>query len=173
MAELCWGFPQVFETLEEASKYREFVTQVGISLSGIRSVLKRLMFMPKKCPNISPYSQSCTCSFVVPADGSFLQELKSSMPQVVTLQDLRCITAIGVVKGTSWRVPSLEETHFRFGSAAGTAGGSGRAEAGEEEAAALEELVEALRAREEAAKELQAARAVSLPAPNTCVHPLV
>lgn len=94
------------------------------------------------------------------------QVLRSTMPQVVTLQDLGCITAMGVTKGTSWRVPKLEETHYRFGTAPqpGAASGSGRGEeAAEEEAAALELLLDALRAREEAADRQQAARAVRTP----------
>ncbi len=90
------------------------------------------------------------------------QVLHSSMPQVVTIQDMRCITAIGVIKGSSWRVPTLEENHFRFGTAPqpGAAGGSGRGEDAAEEEAALELLLEALRVRDEATERQQAVRAV-------------
>ena len=59
------------------------------------------------------------------------------------------------------QVPTLEETHYRFGSTAAAAGSSGRGEADEAEEAALETLLEALRAKDEAAERHQSARAVS------------
>lgn len=59
------------------------------------------------------------------------------------------------------QVPTLEETHYRFGTAAGAAGSSGREETLQAEEAALEALLEALRTRDEAAERHQAARAVS------------
>jgi hypothetical protein len=82
------------------------------------------------------------------------------MPQVVTLRDMRCITGMGIIKGTSWCVPPLQDMHLRFGTAAPEpeAGRAGDGCAKDE--AALEELLECLRTRDAAAKRAQAANEV-------------
>ena len=81
------------------------------------------------------------------------------MPQIGTLQDLRCITASGVTRGSAWRVPELTGTHYRFGSGAGASSAGAAAEAAEQEAA-METLAEALKAQEDAEHRQAAAQQV-------------
>ena len=76
-----------------------------------------------------------------------------------TLQDLRCITASGVTRGSSWRVPELAGMHHRFGSGAGASSAGAAAEAAEQEAA-MEALAEALKALEDAEHKQSAAQQV-------------
>ena len=90
------------------------------------------------------------------------------MPQIGTLQDLRCITASGVTRGSAWRVPELTGTHFRFGSGAGASSAGAAAEAAEQEAA-MEALAEALKAQEDAEQRQAAAQQVCA-CPQACLH---
>ena len=93
-----------------------------------------------------------------------VQVLKAPVPQIGTLQDLRCITASGVTRGSAWRVPELTGTHYRFGSGAGASSAGAAAEAAEQEAA-MEALAEALKAQEDAEQRQAAAQQVcALPA---------
>lgn len=84
------------------------------------------------------------------------------MPQVVTLQDLRCISSMGVIKGTSWKVPQLEDSHYRFGTAPSDAATPGDGDGREAQLAALEELLSCLLARDAASESLENAKEVSL-----------
>ena len=68
----------------------------------------------------------------------------------MTLQDLRCITAKGVTRGSSLQVPLLKDLHVRFGSGVSPAGVAAE-EAAQE--AAMEDLADALKTRDEAEKE--------------------
>ena len=88
-----------------------------------------------------------------------MQVLKAPVPQIGTLQDLRCITASGVTRGSSWRVPELTGTHCRFGSGAGASSAGAAAEVAEQEAA-MEALAEALQAQEDAEQRQTAAQQV-------------
>ena len=88
-----------------------------------------------------------------------VQVLKAPVPQIGTLQDLRCITASGVTRGSAWRVPELTGTHYRFGSGAGASSAGAAAEAAEQEAA-MEALAEALKAQEDAEQRQAAAQQV-------------
>lgn len=81
------------------------------------------------------------------------------MPQIMTLLDLRCITGMGVTKGSSLRFQALAEMPMRFGSGAGASSTGAAAEAAEQEAA-MEALAEALKAREEAEEEERLAQRV-------------
>lgn len=77
------------------------------------------------------------------------QVLKAPCPQIATLLDLRCITAMGVTKGSSLRFAPLADLPMRFGSGL-PAGSAGAAAAVAEEEANMEALAEALKDREEA-----------------------
>ena len=90
------------------------------------------------------------------------------MPQIGTLQDLRCITASGVTRGSTWRVPELAATHFRFGSGAGASSAGAAAEAAEQEAA-MRALAEALKAQEDAEHRQAAAQQVCA-FPRACLE---
>ncbi|GBF97420.1 hypothetical protein Rsub_09586 [Raphidocelis subcapitata] len=92
------------------------------------------------------------------------QVLRSSMADVFTL-DGQKISGRGVVVGSSFRVPPLEETHFRFGSRGG-GGGGGEGGGGEgaeggglsaQQEEAWQALVSALQQREAAEAEAERA----------------
>jgi hypothetical protein len=77
----------------------------------------------------------------------------------MTLLDLRCITAMGVIKGSSLCFPPLADLAMRFGSGP-PASSAGAAAAEAEKEADLEALAEALKDREEAEQRHQTVQKV-------------
>lgn len=120
----------VFDTLEHAARYRTFMAQVPLKAA---HALTELWL----CDSCQPHACSIRvavaylavhlCAAHVPNKAVLfdvcpeqpgllgIQVLKGQCPQLLTLDDGQCISAMGVVRGSAWHVHDLADTHYRFG----------------------------------------------------------
>ena len=90
----------------------------------------------------------------------------SEGPQIATLKDLRCITEMGVIKGSSLRFPPLADLTMRFGSGPLASSADDAAAVAEKEAN-MAALADALKDREGAEQRHQTVQKVSRQRPHT------